>query len=103
MFDSFTLENANEQTAEAPEMVKVAAMNDGIDIAEVAKAKTRSAAKPSVTSSKHAEKLSAHLQVALEQAKQEESEFASRIQSLQAEHEEAKAYIRYLQDTIKTL
>ena len=104
MFDSFTLGNADEQAIETPEVMKAAALDDGIDVAEVIKAaKTKPASKQVAASSKHAEKLSAHLQVALEQAKQEESEFAVKIQTLEAEHAEAKAYVRYLQDTIKSL
>ena len=104
MFDNFTLEEVDEQAIEVPEVVKAAVLDDGIDVAEVVKvAKAKPASKQATVSSKHAEKLSAHLQVALEQAKHEESEFAARMQALEAEHEEAKAYVRYLQDTIKSL
>ena len=104
MFDSFTLGEGNEQAIETSEVVKATVMDDGIDVAEVAKAvKSKPASKQAPAIGKHAEKLTAHLQVALEQAKQEESEFAARIQALTAEHEEAKDYVRYLQDTIKSL
>jgi hypothetical protein len=104
MFDSFTLENGDVQPMDAPVVEQNVVAEDGIDAAAVVKkSKPKEAAVKSGDDQqkKNAERLAAHLQVALDAAQKEDEELCSQISEIEAKRAEVKSYVRYLQDTIK--
>ncbi len=104
MFDSFTLENGDAQPIDVPVVEQNALAEDGVDTAAVVK---KSKPKESLTTSadeqqkKNAERLAAHLQLALDAAQKEDEELCAQISEIEARRAEVKSYVRYLQDTIK--
>lgn len=105
MFDSFTLENGDAQPVDAAVVIEQnAAVEDGIDATAVAKkSKPKEAAVKAADDHqrKNAERLAAHLQLALDAAQKEDEELCAQISEIEAKREEVKSYVRYLRDTIK--
>ncbi len=104
MFDSFTLENSDSQPIDGSVVEQNTLAEDGVDATAVAK---KSKPKESVIKSvdeqqkKNAERLAAHLQVALDAAHKEDEELCAQISEIEAKRADVKSYVRYLQDTIK--
>ncbi len=104
MFDSFTLENSDAQRMDEGFVAQNAVAEDGMDVVAVAKkSKPKEAAVKSVDDhqQKNAERLAAHLQLALDAAQKEDEALCAQISEIEAKRAEVKSYVRYLHDTIK--
>ena len=104
MFDSFTLEEGDAQSIGAPVVERIVLAGDGLDAASVVK-KPKPKESPVKLADEHqkrnAERLAAHLHVALDAAQKEDEVLCAQISEIEAKREEVKSYVHYLRDTMK--